>query len=91
MLYEYYLQTYRANTRGPTGPKKSQPENGNRRKWMKKSAYQRMTRKVKKRKINLIYNYSSITLTPGMESYLFKGLNFSPTPARLTSPNWKWI
>ena len=36
-------------------------------------------------------NYSSITLTPGMDSYLSKGLNFSPTPARLTSPNWKWI
>ena len=29
MLYEYYLQTYRANTRGPSGPKKSQHRLGN--------------------------------------------------------------
>ena len=56
---------------------------GKKRKWLKKSAKQRLDRRTRKQKISVIYNYSSITLTPGMESLLNKGLNFAPTPGKV--------
>ena len=47
------------------------------RKWMKKSKYQRMIRKQKKQMISVIFNYSSVTLIKDMENLLNRGLNFS--------------
>ena len=70
---------------GPPKPPKASlsKDSGKKRKWVKKSAYQRNARKIKKTKISVIYNYSSVTLTPGMESLLNKGLNFAPTPGKV--------
>ena len=42
-----------------------------------------MTRKLKKQGISMVYNFSSITLTPEMESVLNRGMNFCPTPDKL--------
>ena len=53
------------------------------RKWIKKSKYQRMQKQKKKQRISVVFNYSSITLTPGMEKVLNRGLNFSVTPLNL--------
>ena len=53
------------------------------RKWVKKSKYQRMTRKQKKQRISVIFNYSSVTLSKEMESLLNRGLNFSVLPDKL--------
>ena len=66
----------------PKAPNPPQ-EPGKKRKWIKKSAYQRQNRRVKKQKISCIYNYSSIVLTPDMESLLNKGLDFAPTPGKV--------
>ena len=38
---------------------------------------------MKKQRINVVFNYSSETLTNDMESVLNKGLNFSPIPEKL--------
>ena len=54
-----------------------------RRKWVSKSKYQRITRKLKKQNISIIYNYSSLTLTPAMESLLNRGMNFALTPNKV--------
>ena len=53
------------------------------RKWIKKSKYQRIQRQKKKQKISVVFNYSKITLTNGMEKVLNRGLNFSITPLNL--------
>ena len=53
------------------------------RKWIKKSKYQRMQKQKKKQRISVIFNYSSKNLTPGMENFLNRGLNFSITPINL--------
>ena len=45
----------------PQKPYVHKKESSKKRKWVKKSAYQRMTRKIKKTKISVVYNYSSIT------------------------------
>ena len=53
------------------------------RKWIKKSKYQRIQKQKKKQKISVVFNYSKITLTSGMEKVLNRGLNFSITPLHL--------
>ena len=42
-----------------------------------------MQKKVKKQKVNVIFNYSQLILTPAMESLLNRGLNFAITPLKL--------
>ena len=54
-----------------------------RRKWIKKSKYQRIKKQKKRQKLSIVFNYSSITLTPGMEKVLNRGLIFSVTPLNL--------
>ena len=53
------------------------------RSWVKKSKYQRNQKKLKKSKISMVYNYSSLTLTPSMEALFNKGLNYAVTPEKL--------
>ena len=42
-----------------------------------------MQNKMKKQKINIIFNYSNIELTPAMEDLLNRGLNFPSMPIKL--------
>ena len=53
------------------------------RKWLKKSKYQRMSSKQKKQRINFVFNYSSVALDNDMENLLNRGLNFSVMPEKL--------
>ena len=53
------------------------------RKWIKKSKYKRIQKKLKKQKVSVVFNYSSIELTPAMETLLNRGLNFAITPLKL--------
>ena len=45
-----------------------------RRKWIKRSKYKKMQNKQKRQKISVVFNYSSIKLTPAMENLLNRGL-----------------
>ena len=68
----------------PKRDKNSQQQTSkSKRKWVKKSQYVRMKRKLKKQDISIVYNYSSITLTPAMESLFNRGLSFVPTPEKI--------
>ena len=58
-----------------------QPVNTN--EWIPKSRYKRKNNSLKKQNINVIFNYSSITLTEAMEKLLNRGLNFSILPLKL--------
>ena len=58
-----------------------QPVNTN--EWIPKSRYKRKINSLKKQNINVIFNYSSITLTEAMEKLLNRGLNFSILPLKL--------
>ena len=40
-------------------------------------------KRKKKEKQSVVFNYSSIVLTPAMESLLNRGLNFSITPKKI--------
>ena len=42
-----------------------------------------MQNKIKRQKLSVIFNYSSIELTPAMENLLNRGLNFAITPLKL--------
>ena len=50
------------------------------RRFIKKSKYKRKQRTNANKKINLIHNFSSLTLSEQAKSLLNKGLNFCPTP-----------
>ena len=50
---------------------------------MKESQYKRYKTRLKKQRINIIFNYSSIKLTQDMENVLNKGLNFCILPSKL--------
>ena len=69
------------NTQNAQNPEKNNKTT--KRKWIKRSQYQRLSRKKNKANITMVYNYSSITLTDAMEKLLNRGLNFSPTPKNL--------
>ena len=60
-----------------------QPCKMKKRKWLKKSKYQKMVKKQKKQRVSVIFNYSSINLTKDMESLLNRGLNYSVLPEKL--------
>ena len=47
---------------------------------MNKSQYKRYKTRLKRQRINVIFNYSSLKLTPDMETVLNKGLNFAILP-----------
>ena len=49
----------------------------NKRKWVKKSKYKRLKKTKLRQKISVVFNYSSITLTPSMEKVLNRGLNYA--------------
>ena len=53
------------------------------RKWIKKSKYQRIQRKIKRKTISIVYNYSHINLTPAMEKLLNRGPSFAIRPPKL--------
>ena len=69
-------------TSTPPG-KKNKDKTSKTRKWVPRSKYRRLTRKLKKQKISVIFNYSKLELTPAMESLLNRGLNFAITPLKL--------
>ena len=56
---------------------------GKKRKWIKKAKYQRLQKQKKKQKVSVVFNYSKISLSPGMEKLLNRGLNFSIMPLKL--------
>ena len=53
------------------------------RKWIKKTKYQRLQKQKKKQKVSVVFNYSKISLSIGMEELLNRGLNFSIMPLKL--------
>ena len=53
------------------------------RKWIKKSKYQRLQKRKKKERVSVVFNYSKVNLTPAMEKVLNRGLNFSILPLKL--------
>ena len=53
------------------------------RKWIKKSKYKRIKKSLLRQRISVVFNYSSITLTPSMEKVLNRGLNFAIMPLKL--------
>ena len=53
------------------------------RKWIPRNKYRRLKKKQLKKKINLVYNFSSLELTEDMISLLNKGLNFCPNPDKV--------
>ena len=53
------------------------------RKWIKKSKFQRIQKRKKKEKVSVVFNYSKTNLTPAMEKVLNRGLNFSILPLKL--------
>lgn len=65
----------------PTFTEQNQEEK--KRKWLKKSKYQRLVKKQKKQRLSIIFNYSSVTLTKEMESLLNGGLDYSVLPDKL--------
>ena len=50
---------------------------------MPRSKYRKLQNKIKKQKINIIFNRSKIELTPEMEKVLNRGLNFCVLPLKL--------
>ena len=53
------------------------------RKWIKKSKFQRIQKQKRKQRISVVFNYSSVKLTSGMEKVLNRGLNFAILPLKL--------
>lgn len=58
-------------------------EQNKKRKWIKKSKYQRLVKKQKKQRVSVVFNYSSVILTKDMENLLNRGLNYSVLPDKL--------
>ena len=52
-------------------------------KWIPRSKYRKIQMKLRKQKITIIFNYSSITITPEMEKVLNRDLNFCVLPLKL--------
>ena len=50
---------------------------------MPRNQYNRKKEKLKKQKINVIFNNSELVLTPAMESVLTRGLKFAILPQKL--------
>ena len=50
---------------------------------MNKSQYKQYKTRIKKQRINIIFNYSSTKLTQDMENVLNKGLNFCNLQSKL--------
>ena len=51
--------------------------------WIPRSRFRREQNKIKKQPISVVFNISSIILTPSMESLLNRGLNFAVLPNKL--------
>ena len=51
--------------------------------WIPNSRFKREQHKLRRQKINIIFNYSKIELTADMENVLNRGLNFSILPLKL--------
>ena len=51
--------------------------------WIPRSKYRRVQNQIKKQHLSVIFNLSSIILTPGMEALLNRGLNFAVLPLKL--------
>jgi len=70
----------------PVSSFKNTPENQcktSKRKWIKRSKYKRLKKSKLKQKVSVVFNYSSISLTEGMEKVLNRGLNFAIMPLKL--------
>ena len=51
--------------------------------WLPINQYRRQKQKLKKQKINVVFNYSKIILTESMEKVLNRGLKFAILPLKL--------
>ena len=51
--------------------------------WVKESKYKKQKAKLKRQRINVVFNYSSVKLTEDMENVLNRGLNFAILPLKL--------
>ena len=51
--------------------------------WIPENQYRKQKQKLKKQKINVVFNYSDIELTAAMENVLNKGLKFAVLPLKL--------